>query len=159
MITAKLPYTFLAEMCRLTWHDMEFGLTHRYISTEAVSQFACSRLSAQLNPDPREVLIASSSKEDSLLDVVKCLAAQESVACSLDSRQRWVCLLLVWLYDNRNQIERPMDLIEQIYVDLDYPEELAHLVCYMPTSREAYSRLFVDRWGEFARRSRERLRP
>ncbi|RKA27975.1 hypothetical protein DYZ85_00757 [Listeria monocytogenes] len=42
----------------------------------------------------------------------------------------YVLLKLVW--ENENNYADPLEVIEYIYADLDYPSEIEHLVRYMP---------------------------
>ncbi|MBC1501252.1 DUF2247 family protein [Listeria weihenstephanensis] len=39
-----------------------------------------------------------------------------------------------WLFDIRQEFEDPFGMVEEIYADFDYPEEIAKIVRYMPVS-------------------------
>ncbi|MNL84591.1 hypothetical protein D3C87_2126040 [compost metagenome] len=42
-------------------------------------------------------------------------------------------LLLNWVFEHREQFTDPLGMIETIYADFDYPEEITSFVRYMPT--------------------------
>jgi hypothetical protein len=163
MITAKIPYEFLAGFCHLTWRDIEFGLSHNYVSPTVAIDYASARLCDNNDPDTEEIAIAGSSKDDPLLERVSILASRESATASVDVRAKWLCILLAWLYENRAAFEDPLSLVEDIYEDFDYPEEIAHLIRYMPIaepdlgSKEANLARLVTRWGEYVARGRTAL--
>ena len=87
------------------------------------------------------------------------LAAQETTT-SQEVRSKWLYILLAWLYENKDMFEDPLAIVEEIYVEFDYPEEIAHLIRYMPIeeadlgSKEANLGRLVTRWGEFVNQGR-----
>jgi len=162
MISVKIPFEFLADFCHLTWRDIEFGLSHNYISPEVAIDFACSRICDNQAPDPDELIIAGCSKDDPMLERVRILAEREAPTTSAaDVRAKWLCILLAWLYENRATFEDPLGMIEAIYTDFDYPEEIAHLIRYMPNaepdlgSKEANLARLFTRWAAFISNCRQ----
>jgi hypothetical protein len=60
-------------------------------------------------------------------------------------------LLLAWLYENRGKVQDPLGLVEELYADFDYPEQIAGFVRYMPPqdpSRVGDSYL-VENWRRY----------
>lgn len=163
MISAKISFEFLADFCHLTWRDIEFGLSHNYISPTVAIDFACSRICDNKDLDPVELIIAGCSKDDPMLERVSTLAEREAITTSADVRARWLCILLAWLYENRAMFEDPLGILEEIYTDFDYPQEIAHLIRYMPNaepdlgSKEANLARLFTRWGAFISKCRQTL--
>lgn len=60
--------------------------------------------------------------------------------------EKWSKILLTWLLLNKSDYSDPLQEIEIIYADLGYPEEIAHLVRYMPS--ESPRDLFV-KWATY----------
>ena len=52
----------------------------------------------------------------------------------------WLRLLLAWIYENRSVLADPFDLVERLYADFSYPEEIRHLVRYSETTRSIESK-------------------
>jgi len=71
---------------------------------------------------------------------------------------KWAYVLLAWLYDHREIVDDPWQLIEVIYADLDYPAEIAGLVRYMPAPDENRASLdtTLRRWQEFLQSSKKK---
>lgn len=46
--------------------------------------------------------------------------------------QKWLYVILSWLWINRENFEDPLDEVESIYTDFDYPAEMDSFIKYMP---------------------------
>ncbi len=47
-------------------------------------------------------------------------------------REKWLYILLSWLWLNRESFEDPLDEVESIYTDFAYPAEMDSFIKYMP---------------------------
>ncbi|HCU41239.1 MAG TPA: DUF2247 domain-containing protein [Acinetobacter nosocomialis] len=47
-------------------------------------------------------------------------------------REKWLYILLSWLWINRESFEDPLDEVESIYTDFDYPAEIESFIKYIP---------------------------
>lgn len=78
-----------------------------------------------------------------------------------DLRSRWLFVALTWLYEHRNDLLDPLQEVEILYADLDYPPEIAHFVRYMPMvgpdlgSQAACEARLFDYWRDYLCRQRE----
>lgn len=163
MLTAKIPFDFLSNFSPLTWRDIEFGLSHSYISPAIAIDLAQSRIGSNSQPDAMEAAIAKSSKDDPMLERVGVLAARELESTHPDVQAKWLCILLTWVYENRTMFDDPLGIVEEIYTDFDYPEEIEHLISYMPNtepdlgSKEANLARLFSRWHEFTLKCRQSM--
>lgn len=66
-------------------------------------------------------------------EVVHRLAATDSEI----SRDKWLFVLLAWLYANRDEVDEPFAIVEQLYADFDYPPQIEAFVRYMPAKNSA----------------------
>ena len=70
-------------------------------------------------------------------------------------RDKWLYLVLAWLYEQRGAVPDPLQTVEEVYADFGYPEEIAGLIRYMPMdgpdlgSREANERRLFERWRQY----------
>ena len=116
-----------------------------------------TRITDKFEPDPTEIAIASSSENEPILESVRNLAAQESSTCGSAVSMKWLCLLLTWIYENREAFPDTLALVEEIYADFDYPKELAPFVRYMPSnepdlgSKERNEERMIAKLGGFIR--------
>ena len=67
--------------------------------------------------------------------MVEKLARLEPAATIDGAKKKWLCLILAWLYERRVEVDDPFSIINEIYADFDYPEEIKGFASYMP-SRE-----------------------
>ena len=67
-------------------------------------------------------------------------------------------LLLAWIYRNRDQLEDPLGLVEGLYADFGYPDEIRNLIRYNPPSDgsqpwdmkpEERTQHFFNRWRSY----------
>ena len=125
----KIPSTFIRLRSHLTWREVELGLQNGWLTDEAAIDLAIDRVTAgDDSPDVVELASVLPHEKYKAPFIVRGLAERDS-ACS---REKWLFLLLAWLYEHRDTVEEPLALVEQLYADFDYPEEMASFVRYMP---------------------------
>jgi hypothetical protein len=125
----KIPMAFIRPRSRLTWREVEFGLENGWLSDDAAIDLAIDRVTA--GDDSRDVVELASvlpHEKYKIPQIVRRLAERDP-RCSKD---KWLFLLLAWLYEHRKIVEEPLAVIEQLYADFGYPEEIASFVRYMP---------------------------
>jgi len=118
---------------RLNWSELLYGLEHSFINEKGVSEFACEGLTEKSSQEA--ISLASLLPQESYLtlDLLRGLATNEP-AIETDKAKPWIFLLLSFLFDNKDSYSDPLNIVEQIYSDFDYPEELSPLIRYMPAS-------------------------
>lgn len=131
MATTKIPYDFVRQRVNLSWRGVKFGLDHQLVAPQVAIDKATDRLCESDNASPDEVELASCSENDSILELVGRLADADNTA-SDEVQARWLYLVLAWLFANRESVNDPLGLVEEVYSDFGYPREIAPFVRYMP---------------------------
>lgn len=131
-----IPILFVQQHISLSWAEILWGYDHHFISWMDIVEVAKNRL--QLNSTEWEFELASLSKE-SVFRVGELI--QKIVDCELeksnkDLGERWLFLILAWVFQNRDSINDPLGVVENIYADFDYPSEIESFVRYMPASSD-----------------------
>lgn len=72
----------------------------------------------------------SSDELDQVPSLMQKLVSNEDGQDSL--MDTWLYLYLSWLYEHRDEFDDPLGLIEVLYADFEYPEDIAPIVRYMP---------------------------
>jgi hypothetical protein len=144
----KLPSTFIRPRSHVTWREVEFGLQNGWLTDEAAIELAIDRVNAG-DDSPDVVDLASLLPHDlyKVPEIVRRLAERDPEC----SRDKWLFLLLAWLYEHRADVEDPLGVVEELYADFDYPEGMASFVRYMPPqdpSRVGESYL-LDAWRRY----------
>lgn len=48
-------------------------------------------------------------------------------------KEKWLYLILKWLYKNRSKYKDPLAIVEELYEEFEYPEDMKTFVRYMPS--------------------------
>lgn len=134
----------------LSWGELLLGLEKGYIDEKGVSEYVCDALTSS---SPKEAVeIASLEVNDYYLvpDLLKSLIGNHSWTES-DLAKPWIFLLLSFLLENKENYNDPLGLVEELYADFDYPEEVAPLVRYMPLPEgvEGSEERLFENWKTF----------
>lgn len=116
----------------LTWSELLYGRQKGYIDDQGISSFACNTLTIS-SPDKAYELSSLDPQELYLAqDSLKSLASNEPIKNEENISKPWIYLLLSYLFDNKDLFLDPLEKIEELYADLDYPEDMSSIVRYMP---------------------------
>jgi hypothetical protein len=155
----RIPVDYVLRMMPPTWADLRFGLERGFISEADVVEAAVKVVSEKLNPSSVEIELAGLlRKEVSHVPLLLTALVASSETTEDTTRRRWLYLVLAWLYDRRESLDDPLGMVEEVYADFGYPEEIAGFVRYMPprdgyrpqdhTREENIDRLF-RLWSEY----------
>lgn len=165
MITATIPYNFVKNRTDLGWREIRFGLDHQLIAPKVAIERAVDILVAEKSPSRDEVELASLSENESVRDLVFRLAEGVPPRSDDELKDKWLYLVLAWVFQIRESIADPLVLLEEIYSDFEYPAEMASFVRYMPmqgpdlrNQEQNEARLF-DNWKDYLNNARERFAP
>ncbi|KXF76501.1 hypothetical protein ATN84_25685 [Paramesorhizobium deserti] len=142
-----LPGKFCAiEMPSLDWHDLKYGLSHKYISEDGVIEFALETLTENSNEIHYD--LATCSNHFDVPRIMEQLAFHENKNPQL-SKQKWLYLILLWVFLHKESYPDPFSVVEEIYADFDYPEEVAPFVRYMPVAdgEAVGEKALMEKWA------------
>ena len=150
-----IPYRFVAERTRMSWHDVRFGLVNQLLDPQAAIEMAVEQVTECEDPSNSLLELAGASKNEPIMELVEQLARGESARSEEETRNKWLYLVLAWIFDHRNEDPDPLQRVEEVYADFGYPEHIASFVRYMPMqgpdlgSREANERRLFERWKRY----------
>lgn len=150
-----VPYQLLVDAVRPTWRELAYGVENGYFDVGDVVTFA-NDLLVEGDDNARVVALAICERSDpEILVKLRALAA-DCPKTEPDSRCRlWTFLVLKNLYERRETLDDPLDLVEQIYAETDYPESVAPFVRYMPSddpplpTRELNEARLIQKWASY----------
>lgn len=131
MIMARIPFDFVKQRAELSWRDVAYALDRQLTSPRLAIELAQQRVSTHGTPAPDEYRLAESQPADPIRTIVESLA-ETAEPDHGSAAAKWLYLLLAWVFVNRTAFDDPLGMVEQIYADFDYPEEVAPFVRYMP---------------------------
>lgn len=145
---------FVTARARLTPGELVCGHQHGWLGNRDVVEVALAAYEVGGNLPPAEEQLALLLSDDlaSVPELVEELAL--SATEENDPAAVWLFLALAWLYEHRSDYPEPLEVIEQLYADFDYPEEITGLVRFMPAPPGAATgyRAIEQRWEEFLKR-------
>jgi hypothetical protein len=155
----RVPLLFIRELTRLSWKEAAWGYHNQYLGWSDIVDLACDRI-AENEDDPIVVDLARLSKAEAFEagQILDRLAAKAIDDDEDKIRDKWLYLRLAWLFENRSSLADPLEAVEEVYSDFDYPEDVAHFVRYMPATdgydpsahsdEENHSRL-ISKWRNY----------
>jgi hypothetical protein len=156
---SPIPYLFVCEHTKLSWRDALWGYEHQLIGWSTIVDLAMEKLYSGSN-DPLEIELASLTKMETYQvgDLLRKIANATPEESSILVQRKWLYLLLAWLFENKASVSDPLEEVETIYANFDYPSEIESFIRYMPvtddydpsahTKDENEARLF-DKWREY----------
>ncbi len=133
MVSSRISLEFLKRLHRMpSWSEIAFGFERQLISPSVVIDYAMDKVAEVDQPNDDELAVASSSINDSIIERVGKLAAEDAASGDDAIQSLWANILLAWLYEHRDELDDPLGAVEEIYAEYNYPEEWAKFVRYMP---------------------------
>ena len=160
-ISLELTFEFLdGEGVPLTVADLEYGMERGWICGETAIR--CAVRSVERGDGDAVMLAVASLLSDEVDELPVILASSDSPSSPENLRRtqrKWIYLLLAAAYDARGRLRDPLEAVEEIYADLDYPVSIERFVRYMPLhdGDEAGEPALIGRWAAFLRREGEDL--
>jgi len=150
LIKPSIPWSFIRPRCKLTWREILFGLDNELLAPDAPREVAID----EMGEDPPPAWMALAISEPSDLSHVQQLAEAEPPQLEEAIRDKWLFLVLAWFLENPPAEDR-LGIVEMVYADFGYPEDIEGFVRYMPAdapdlgSRERNEGRLFDRWKAF----------
>lgn len=142
----------------LRWPDIRYGIERGYLTTEGAVRFALDALCATSSQEHYELAMLERDELIFVSPLIESLASVEPKDDKL-SKKAWVYVLFLWLYRNMGRYSDPLGMVEQLYADFDYPEEVASFVRYMPPlgGGDLSEERLVQEWAGFLTSLRNEL--
>lgn len=130
-------YAHMSALCDVGWQDVMFAVEGGYMGWRAILDHAMAILEEGSSEELFELASMRSFPDtaDKLdaIDLAERLTPVSGDAAIFAARDKTAYAALAWLYANRGRVDRdPVDIIEAVYADLWYPDDLACLVPWMP---------------------------
>jgi hypothetical protein len=155
VVRLRIPYQFVRERTRMSWRDVRFGLVNQLLDARAPVELAVAQVGERAEPSVALLELAGAVKGEAAFELVDHLANEEPPHSEDEIRDKWLYLVLAWLYEHRAEVPDPLQRVEEVYADFGYPEQLANFVRYLPMegpdlgSREANERRLFERWKRY----------
>lgn len=164
LIKLSIPAGFISSKTRLTWREVFFGIENELLASGAAVDFAAEELARQNSASATLVELASLAAGESTRELVQQLAGAEPEDEPNEVREKWLYLVLAWLFDHRDAYADPLQTVEEVYADFEYPPAIAGFVRYMPMdepdrgSRALNEARLYNKWKQYLEETATRYR-
>lgn len=154
-IVLRIPYEFIRDRARMSWREVRFGRVNELLDHLVPVALAAEQLAELEHPSTAIIDLAGADKNEPTLGLVEQLADGEPQRSEDEIRNKWLYLVLAWIYEHRDGYPDPLQWVEEVYANFGYPEQIAKFVRYMPMdgpdlgSREANERRLFERWKRY----------
>lgn len=161
-VTFEVTAAFvLAQEMVMTAEDLRYGFERGFLKPADAIALAAHEMGCGSDDD---VLLALGSllrdEGGRVPEVLKLLDDPERVHDPRESARKWLYLQLKAAYDERERLNDPLGVVEEIYADFDYPQAVAPFVRYMPLrpGDEPGVGPLMARWADYLAREGVALR-
>lgn len=155
IVRLRIPYQFIRERARMSWREMRFGLVNELLDPEAPVELAVDQVAEIAEPPGALLELAGTGRGEPTMTLIEQLADGEPQRPENEIRDKWLYLVLAWIYEHRDEFPDPLQRVEEVYADFGYPDQIAKFVRYMPMdapdlgSQEANERRLFERWKQY----------
>ncbi|ENU47968.1 DUF2247 family protein [Acinetobacter nosocomialis] len=126
-----IPADFINEKVTLSWCDIKWGYENNLITCELPIKKAENIVLTEIYTKAElELSFLIPSESDDIVPFLNELCSETNEDSMI--REKWLYILLSWLWINRESFEDPLDEVESIYTDFDYPAEIESFIKYIP---------------------------
>lgn len=151
LVKFSLPAAFVVSRVRLDPGELAYGYAKGWLDEASTVGIAEQLVATGASSAPVEELASVFRGEfwrvQQIVDEIEADAGSEP-------DRVWLFLALSWLHDHKDDYAEPFQIIEMLYSDFGYPEEIEGLVRFMPPPPGASTGLegVEERWREYLRR-------
>ena len=126
-----IPADFINEKVNLSWCDIKWGYENNLITSELPIKKAENIVLTEIYTKAElELSFLIPNQSNDIFPYLNELCSETNEDSTI--REKWLYILLSWLWINRESFEDPLDEVESIYTDFAYPAEMDSFIKYMP---------------------------
>lgn len=132
-----LPYPFVIKSIELNWYDISFAVSNGFLSHQDAVEHAIQELSLVENPSTDVLSLAILTPAEaiyphSIQPYLENLASSVAEQDKKTAKQKILYLVLKWIFEHQVDFKDPLETMEFIYADFDYPDSISHFIRYKP---------------------------
>lgn len=130
-----LKYNFKEEMKNyiFNWQEILFALDNKIIASDDVIEYAIYVLNENIIGFDIVLEITCLNKDENVKPYIYELIKLENKQDVSYIKNKWLYIILKWLYDNKDKIENSLEIVEELYELFDYPKSITSFVRYLPS--------------------------
>ncbi len=151
----RIPLAFVQPRKKITWREVEVGVQEQWLSPmDAVALAVVEVERGEEHADVIALASVFSKDEVAVPGLISNLVGCNPGNSELEARLTWMRILLAWFYENRSSFADPLGIVEEIYADFGYPDEIRYLVRYNPPAKSVSedsvgNSAMLRKWAEY----------
>lgn len=149
-LSMLFTYKYAASLVPLNWCDLLYAIENNFLAHQSAIEYALIEAKKTENP-PSEVLELAcmlQSEAEFPYDVcqlVNKLATlhKSTMVIDSDSKEKFLYVSLNWIYEHKDDYYNPIEIVDVLCDDINYPDEVKKLLSFMPESEPVFDRLVV----------------
>lgn len=130
MFDIRMEKKFRDRIIDLDWSQVIFAVSKKWFDKSAAVDYALEKLdSGAYSTDELDL---AGTDWGANFEIEYILRKLSRIHTAEIDQEKWMKILLAWLYENRDLIEDPLGEVEEIYEDFEYPDLISTLVRYLP---------------------------
>lgn len=132
MLNKKLNFGRICEIIpNWSWSELKFGFDKSIITNNEIVSYAVFILSEDTEEFDR-VLEFAIADENEVEEILKKLTLDKDMQDLTKINSKWMFAIIYDAFINLN--DKVYDVIEDVYVEFEYPKEISNLIGYMPSN-------------------------
>lgn len=129
-----LSYSYVSALINLSWNDLLFAVEQGFMSPDAAVEHAIVKLGDK-NSEQSVLDLACLEKGESIHPYIDKLASKVSEEDKEETQKKFLYVLLNWIYEHIDNYSDPLEAVEIVYADFNYPEIISNFIRYMPSDQ------------------------
>ncbi|KJR46897.1 hypothetical protein UF75_2698 [Desulfosporosinus sp. I2] len=132
-------YVYVTNLVPLNWNDILFAIENNFLAHQTAIEHGLEAVQKNENV-PEEVLeLAFMLQGEAKLpydvyQLVNKLATSHNPDNASDSREKFLYVSLNWVYEHKDDYCNPIEVVDILCDEINYPDEVKNLISFMPTS-------------------------
>ena len=165
-LSIQIPFAYAVKLVNLNWNDILFAINNEYFNYKSAIEYAIDLLDEK-ELDERIIELAclkpsEINKEEIIEKYVNELSNNSSKDERNIAQEKIMYILLSLLHDNIKDFEDPLQIIEIIYDDFNFPKSIENFVRYMQIEKEntvLVIEQYYENWEQYLAIQKSRFCP
>lgn len=137
-LNMTFTYEYVASIVTLNWNDINFAIKNNFLVYQTAIEHALVELQKNESQLPEVMELACILQSElefkyDVVDLVSKLATPQRSEDNSNLREKFLYVSLNWVYEHKDDYCNPIEVIDILCDETNYPDEVKNLVSFMPT--------------------------
>lgn len=147
-------FNFYQVKKKWSWQELLVGLENKIISRKDIIKYAIFILDEGILGFELALKVAIADECEDIFPYIHELIKLETFEENKFTRDKWRYLILKELYDKKSEYDNFNQMVEEVYADFDYPDEMAGFIGFMPSIN---GKSMEESWREYLTNSKKKF--